>query len=120
MRPMCEFPVVYHMNPRRARKEHRCCECGGKIAKGETYNYHSGVWDNQGRSFKVCVDCDRLRDELNKDRDFEDWIVFGGLVEDAASLDDLAASTRLVKIMKMRGANIPKYLLPDPEDAPNG
>lgn len=108
---MCEFPATYMMRVRRARKEHRCCECGGKILKGESYNYHSGVWDNQGRSFKVCPECDLLRDELDKDRDIEDRIVFGGLVEDVQLTDDLAAARVLLSIMEKRGAWVPTWLL---------
>ncbi len=109
---MCEFPAVYHMTPRRARKEHHCCECRGKILKGESYNYHSGVWDGQGRSFKVCVDCDRLRGELNKDRDFEDAVVFGGLTEAVHDLDDPTIAERLLGIMRKRDAKIPDYFHP--------
>ena len=109
---MCEYPAAYHQESRRARKEHRCCECGGRIVKGESYNYHSGVRDNQGRSFKVCVDCDRLRDFMNKGRDLDDLIPFGGLVEDVHSLDDSAADRRMLDIMKKRGAKIPEHLHP--------
>lgn len=109
---MCEFPATYMMRVRRARKEHRCCECGGKILSGETYNYHSGVWDGQGRSFKVCPECDLLRNELNKDRDFEDTVVFGGLVEDVHDLDEPAITDRLLGIMRKRDAKIPEEFHP--------
>lgn len=117
---MCEFPATYMMRVRRARKEHRCCECRGKIPKGESYNYHSGVWDGQGRSFKVCADCDLLRDELNKGRDFEDAVVFEGLTEAAHDLDEPAIAERLLAIMRKRDAKIPEWFLPDPEDARDG
>lgn len=109
---MCEFPAVYHMKPRRARKEHRCCECRGKILKGESYNYHSGVWDSQGRSFKVCVDCDLLRDFMNKGRDIEDRAPFGGLVDDILAVGDPATDRRMVEIMKKREAKIPEEFHP--------
>lgn len=107
---MCESPATYMMRVRRARKEHRCCECGGKILKGESYNYHSGVWDGQGRSFKVCVDCDLLRKIADKDRDIEDRVAFGSLVEHIMDHEDPATDRRMCAIMKKRGAEIPEWL----------
>lgn len=109
---MCEYPAVYHMKPLRARKEHRCCECHGKILKGESYNYHSGVWDGQGRSFKVCPECDLLRAFMDKGRDQEDRVVFGGLVEDILGVGDPATDLRMSEIMKKRGAKIPEEFHP--------
>ena len=72
---MSEFPKCYVLVKRQARKDHKCCECHGVIRKGETYNYHSGVWDGSPASYKVCVDCDALRARVVKDCDlFDDEI----------------------------------------------
>lgn len=42
---------------RKARKEHKCCECGAIVKPGEHYTYSHGVWDGSGQSFKQCLDC---------------------------------------------------------------
>lgn len=55
-------PEVYKERYRKARKAHRCCECGReRIRPSDTYLYASGVWDGQGASFKVCLRCARAR-----------------------------------------------------------
>lgn len=64
---MSEFPDCYHMVIRKARKSHECCECHGIICKGEKYHYHSGIWDGVPNSFKVCFECDELRDYMDRD-----------------------------------------------------
>ena len=46
---------------RRARKEHRCCECGGIIKRGEVYEYVAGMWERAIDSFKTCLVCVEIR-----------------------------------------------------------
>jgi hypothetical protein len=60
-----EAPQVYRHATRVARKPHVCCECRGNIHTGERYNYHSGVWGGRGASYKVCADCEELREEMD-------------------------------------------------------
>lgn len=50
-------PSFCKWSTRRARKEHRCCECGGAIRSGETYNYLGGVWEGYWDSYKFCTPC---------------------------------------------------------------
>jgi hypothetical protein len=107
---MCEFPAVYHMKARRARKEHRCCECGGKILSGESYNYHCGVWDGQGRSFKVCVDCDRLRTRINAGVDADDTVPFCYLLETVRDRGVANEVREMLRVMRMRGVTVPTDL----------
>ena len=78
---MCEMPTAYRMVVRVARNPHRCCECRGVIPAGESYNYHSGVWDGRPAAFKVCVDCDALRDRIEKECDLhmDEFPAFGEL-----------------------------------------
>ena len=57
----CDRPDASTTTIRRARKEHRCCECNAAIHPGETYEYRSGVWDGHGMDFKTCVECADLR-----------------------------------------------------------
>ena len=111
---MCEFPVVYHMKVLRARKEHRCCECGGKILSGESYNYHSGVWDGQGMSFKVCPECDLLRKDLTiilAGLPLEETLIpFEGLLSAVNELKTAPTLAYLLTNMRKREAPIPKWL----------
>lgn len=49
---------------RRARKSHTCCECGGEIARGDRYEFVSGIWDHHPSSFKTCRGCLSLREAV--------------------------------------------------------
>lgn len=44
-----------------ARKEHRCCECGGAIAKGATYQRASGKSDGCFFAESTCALCTEIR-----------------------------------------------------------
>lgn len=57
---MCEMPAAFGQKQRKARKEHKCCECGSLIKAGEVYMYSHGVWDGSGSSFKQCLDCSEV------------------------------------------------------------
>lgn len=57
---MCECdigPKAFYEVTRKARVEHRCCECRNVIAPGQTYEYASGIWDEGPMSFKTCLPC---------------------------------------------------------------
>jgi hypothetical protein len=69
----------YQAQTPKARKNHHCCECAGKIKIGEVYFQHCGVWEGDFFTYKNCVDCYHLRAELNEDLDTEDQIGFGEL-----------------------------------------
>lgn len=47
---------------RRARKEHRCMECGRVIEPGETYRYWTGVWEGDVVTNKMCAHCQAVID----------------------------------------------------------
>lgn len=57
-------PEVMTEEIRKARKAHRCCECGGKIAPSDTYEYVKGLWDGDWSEFKTCEKCADLRSSL--------------------------------------------------------
>ncbi len=76
----------YTFKQRRARKEHICVECKGVIKKDEQYTYHSGVWEGIGQDFKVCCDCQELRDTITEGLFHDEVLVFGGLSD---SFDDM-------------------------------
>ncbi len=50
-------PQVYVSNLRKARKTHKCYECGNTINKGEKYEYVSSIYDGIPSNFKTCFLC---------------------------------------------------------------
>lgn len=59
---MCRFDdgdywTLYSSATRRAAKPHRCDECRRTIAKGESYNYGSGLYDGYWQTFRICLHC---------------------------------------------------------------
>jgi len=59
----CDYepPEFYNKYSLRARKVHRCEECGGEIRAGEKYEYVSGKWCGDFSTFKTCERCADLR-----------------------------------------------------------
>jgi hypothetical protein len=49
--------AVYHQTCIRARKQHKCNECGRMIASGEPYRRTSGLLDGSWTTNKVCQHC---------------------------------------------------------------
>jgi len=58
---MCEMPSCYRETKRKARKEHKCCECRIKITAGTEYMYKSGVWDGNPQDYKMCMNCHEIQ-----------------------------------------------------------
>lgn len=59
-----ESPECFTQIIRKARKEHKCYECRRLIAKGEQYEYSSGIWAGEAQSFKLCLDCVNLKSKI--------------------------------------------------------
>ena len=79
---MSDMPAVFGREERKARKEHKCCECGCPIKPGDKYQYSHGVWDGRWLSFKQCNDCcDLAEAALLSCFDPEDGPSFTGLRE---------------------------------------
>lgn len=79
---MCEMPAAYVLDVVTARKDHLCIECKGWIKRGEKYNKHHGVWDGSGFTYKVCLECEKLRADIDKDVPYvEERTAFGNLCE---------------------------------------
>lgn len=55
-------PSAFRSRMRRARKEHRCCECRRLIYKGDLYEYASGIWDSEPNQYKTCSRCVKARE----------------------------------------------------------
>lgn len=49
---------------RKARKEHRCCECGRGIEVGERHEYMRGLYDGSWDTFRTCAHCIAARSWL--------------------------------------------------------
>ena len=47
----------------KARKEHRCCECGGSILPGDWYQRINGKWDGAIEEYKTCLVCAQIRSD---------------------------------------------------------
>jgi hypothetical protein len=107
---ICETPDCYGRKERKARKAHRCCECHGTIQPGEKYHYHHGVWDGEAKGFKVCIDCDALRAECDRDARYDECTPFEGLYEamDGHRIKEL--TVRFAEILRKRGATVPKWM----------
>ena len=77
-----ETPTLFTETHPKARKEHTCCECGGTIKKGDTYQKCSGLWDDF-QTFKTCSFCADVRDNAstNFDLNLDEGIPFEQLWE---------------------------------------
>ena len=62
---MCDFeqPTFYNIKDTTAKKLHICCECGGKIKRGNQYEYVSGKWEIF-TIFKTCAECVKAREKF--------------------------------------------------------
>lgn len=102
------MPSAYiHLTPK-ARKQHRCCECRGVIEPGEFYHIHQGIWDGVPERYKVCVDCEEMREGLNRGAGYEDMVPLEGLIEEAYEREDTNLMERLIDIRKTRGCESPR------------
>jgi hypothetical protein len=74
-----------------ARKQHKCCECRQPILPGEKYCRNAGKWDGAMDCYKVHVECEELRAELQAaSGDSCECIPFGGLAEEIDNIFDPA------------------------------
>lgn len=108
---MNDLPSVFTSERVRAAKEHICCECLGKIAKGEFYKNDRGCWDGSWATFKVCLDCDALRKEVDIDeRDPAFCTPYRSLYESVFE-SSAGLIERFLEIKRNRGASIPDWMI---------
>jgi hypothetical protein len=101
--------VVENEKKVKARKEHKCCECGKIIKIGEDYHYFFGIWEDYdcGRfvgEYKTCLECERDWDKIlevfrrNGEEDaFRVFTCLGNAIQDALGLGFLRKNNALVK-----------------------
>ena len=59
------MPAIFESNEIKARKRHKCCECGRDINPGDTYEYCSGLWDGRWGHYKTCETCADIRESVS-------------------------------------------------------
>ena len=107
---MCEMPDCYGCDMRKARKDHKCCECHGTIKRGEKYHYHHGVWCGEAASYKVCTDCEMLRTDCDRDARYDERTPFEGLHDSIEGIREPELINRFAEIIRRRGATLPLWI----------
>ncbi|MEZ8292255.1 helix-turn-helix domain-containing protein [Vibrio splendidus] len=51
------IPEVSCSQWHRARQDHECCDCDGRILAGHRYLRHNGIGEGRAMTFKQCVHC---------------------------------------------------------------
>lgn len=87
----CDYdpPAFYKEEIRRARKPHKCDECGGTISVGEQYEHVWGKWEG----YVAHIDtCERCRDIYQWTRNNVPCVckVHGNLIEECEDAIDAA------------------------------
>lgn len=105
----CELPEVYSATQPKARKQHKCCECRGVIERGEHYQLVAGLWSGEWDTFKTCLECSALRDELRAELrkegyDDDEGLAFGQVYEEVFEREHLPLIRRFMDIRRKRGA----------------
>ena len=59
-------PEAVLIKNRKARKEHKCCECHSIIKVTEVYRQTSGIWEGEAYSFRQCIACAEISDMVWK------------------------------------------------------
>lgn len=63
-----DLPRLVTVTRPKARKTHKCCECGSEILPGETYEKVVGLWDDF-QTYKTCLFCAGVRLQASSDFD---------------------------------------------------
>lgn len=72
----------------KARKPHKCCECGLPIPVGAKYVKTWGVWDGSADTYRQHEECRDLLDYISTNHcDNEPW-TFGSLREEVGEYSD--------------------------------
>ena len=72
-----DLPTIYKDKMVVARKDHICYECRKPIPKKTLYENHSGLWHNQWRRYKICIECADLHRKVASMSDDNCGAAFG-------------------------------------------
>ena len=104
----CEPVVCLTHGVRKAKKTHKCRDCGRDINKGETYNYTKYLFDGKWFNDKACSDCQSAIDRFFPHGGYRElWMeiaeevssVEGEIPESCISELSLSAREKLCDIM---------------------
>jgi hypothetical protein len=98
----CEWPKFFTQTVRKARKNHKCCECSSPINIGDKYDYSSGKWDDFVGSYKTCLECSKLKIWLDKKTDC--CVAFGELRTELIESD-------IIGVLDSSDDNSPYYVI---------
>lgn len=59
-----ESALVWNRTTRKARKDHKCVECGDTIHKQQSYDYTSMLYDGQWTTWRTCLLCAEIGDHF--------------------------------------------------------
>lgn len=82
-----ERPDIFEQTQRRAKKTHKCSECGCNILPASKYWSISGLWDGKWGNFKQCLSCEAIADRFMDETDC--CYCVGGLYQDLQDSDFL-------------------------------
>ena len=57
---MNDAPEFMNERTSRARKQHKCCECFGKIPAGTQYHAITGKWDGEVTTYRLHLTCNTI------------------------------------------------------------
>lgn len=100
-----DAPEVYNARMVKARREHKCYECGRPILRGQMYERVSGRWDGDWGTYRFCSDCEAIAKGLSCDGSR----VFGNLWDDIA--ENVFPGMTTGCLLKVEGAAARQFLL---------
>ena len=104
------MPTLYNTYTYKAKKEHKCCECRGKICVGEKYHSIFGIWEGEPYQFKTCSDCELLRNKMIAEVTLGEPIAFGFLSEELIENSETKEYIKIfLDICKKRGVEITPF-----------
>ena len=67
----CEHPTLYKSKLVAIRKQHKCVECGEKIAIGEKAEKVDALYDGTFQTYYTCLQCQEIIDFIRQDTEDE-------------------------------------------------
>ncbi len=104
----CDYdpPTLHTFKRPKAAKDHTCCECQGKIRKGEVHEFQKWLFDGLWSTARTCPDCRVVICELTRllgDDSGCGWLS-EGMGEQLADLDNGEQERRIVAMFNVTSA----------------